>query len=215
MPSFSTTYTCSACNASSDVEVIDLGDPYEHIPERSRDALRRGREAENKLGHDKPGDPVEEVAQQILEQEARAELRYATCPKCSAKNPEGLAAIQTERRQTLLFGSIFFGTLAAIAWFYPWAAMILPAMDLLVFRPMMVVQIRKSGKPFPIFPFAAGIALDALLIALIVLYPRAAPLVPIAGIVQSLFSRSTKHDWKWEEAGKKLRFEIPDTAAAP
>jgi hypothetical protein len=214
MPSFSTTYTCEACGTSSNVEVIDLGDPYRHISEGSQDAMRRVRETQNKLGQEKPGDPVEELAHELLEQEARSELRYATCPKCSVKNPEGLAAIRAERRQNLLFGIVFFGIIAAIAWFYPWAALILPGMDLLVFRPMMIFHVKKSGKPFPIVPFASGVFLDALLIALIVLYPRAAPFVPIAGIVQSLFGGSTKHDWKWDEAKKKLRFEMTETAAA-
>lgn len=215
MPSFSTTYTCAACATSSNVEVIDLGDPYRHIAEDTRDTMRRVREAQTRLGTAKPGDPVEELAQELLEQEARSELRYATCPKCSAKNPDGLAAIQAERRQTLLFGLIFFGLLAGVAWFYPWAALLLPGLDLLIFRPMMFVQARKNPRPFPIVPFAFGIVLDALLIALIVLYPRAAPLVPIAGIVQSLFGGSSKYDWKWDEAKKKVRFEMPETAAAP
>jgi len=209
MPSFATTYTCAACNSSSNVEVTDLGDPHRHISDRSRNIMRRGRELQNEfgVGQEKPGDPVDELAHDLLEQEARFELRYATCPKCSAKNPEGLAAIRADQRQSLLFGIVFFGVLAVVAWFYPKVALILPFMDLLVFRPMMFVQARKSDKPFPFLAFGAGIALDAALIALILFFPRAAPLIPIAGIVRSLFSDSAKNDWKWEEAQKKVRFE--------
>jgi hypothetical protein len=213
--SFSTAYHCAACNESFHVEVTDLGDPYKHIPERSQEVLRRVRATENQLGPTKPGDPVNDLARELLEGEARSELRYATCPACNAKNPEGIAAIRADQRQTSLFGLVFFGIVAAAAWFYPWVALILPGMDLLVFRPIMVVQVRKSDKPFPIVPFALGIALDAALIALILLYPRAAPLVPLAGIVQSIFrGGSAKYDWKWEEARKKMRFEQPEKASS-
>jgi hypothetical protein len=214
MPSFATTYTCAECGVSSNVEVTGLGDPHRHISERTGSVMRRGRELQNEFGQEKPGDPVAELAHELLEQEARFELRYATCPKCSAQNPEGVAAIHADKRQTLLFGIVFFGVLAVVAWFYPKVALILPGMDLLIFRPMMVVQARKSDKPFPVVAFAAGIALDAALIALIVFLPRAAPLVPVAGIVQSLFGRSAKKDWKWDEARKKVRFEEPEKAAS-
>lgn len=215
MPSFSTTYACSACGQSSNVEVIDLGDPYEHIPERTQNVLRRSRDTQNKLGAERPGDPVDELALKLLEREARSELRYVTCPKCNAKNPEGIAAIQADQRQSLLFGVVFFGIVAIAAWFYPWVALILPGMDLLVFRPIMFVQARKSDKPFPVVPFVLGIVFDGLLIALILLYPRTASLVPIAGIVQSLVRRgSAKSDWKWEETRKKMRFEQSQEAAS-
>lgn len=188
---------------------MELGDPHRHIPERTRDVMRRGRELQNEFAQEKPGDPVDELAHDLLEQEARFELRYATCPKCSAKNPEGIAAIQADKRQTLLFGIVFFGILAAVSWFYPWAALILPGIDLLVFRPMMFVQARKNDKPFPVVVFTAGIALDAALITLILFVPRVAPLIPMVGIVRSLFGGSTKDDWKWDEARKKVRFEVP------
>ncbi len=163
---------------------------------------------QNQFGAEKPGDPVTDLAHELLAQQARSELRYATCPQCNAKNPEGIAALQAEQRQSLLFGVVFFGIVAVAAWFYPWAALILPGMDLLVFRPIMFVQARRSDKPFPFVPFALGIVLDALLIALILLYPRAASLVPIAGIVQAIVRRgSAKYDWKWDDAQKKMRFE--------
>ena len=210
MPSFSTTYACSACSKSSNVEITDLGDPYQHIPERTQNVLRRSRETQNLLGAEKPGDPVEDLAHELLEREARSELRYVTCPECNAKNPEGIEAIRAEQRQSLLFGMVFFGIVAIAAWFYPWVALILPGMDLLVFRPIMFVQARKSDKPFPFVPFVMGIVLDGLLIGVILQYPRAASLVPIAGIVQSIVRKgSGMDDWKWEETRKKMRFETP------
>lgn len=210
MPSFSTIYVCSACGKSSNVEIIDLGDPHEHIPERTREVLRRSRTIQDQLGAAKPGDPVEDLAQELLERDARSELRYATCPECNAKNPEGSAAIRADHRQSLLFGLVFFGIVAIAAWFYPWAALLLPGMDLLVFRPIMFVQARKIDKPFPVIPFVLGIVLDVLLIALILYYPRVAWLVPIAGIIQSIIRQgSAKYDWKWEDAQKKMRFETP------
>lgn len=216
MPSFSTKYTCAACGVSSNVEVTGLGDPYAHISDRSQDVLRRSRSIQDQLGAAKPGDPVEDLARDLLEQEARSELRYATCPECNAKNPDGIAAIRADQRQSFLFGAVFFGIVAIVAWFYPWAALILPGMDLLVFRPIMIVQFRKSDQAFPFLRFAAGILVDIAVIALIVLYPRAAALIPLAGIVQSIVTRFTRRentDWKWEEAQKKIRFEQRQEAA--
>ncbi len=69
----------------------------------------------------------------------------------------------------------------------------------------MVVQTRKANQPLKLLPFSLGIAIDVALIALIVLVPQAAPLVPIAGIVQSLVRRPTKNDLRWEEAAKKIQ----------
>lgn len=212
MPSFATTYTCAACNSSFPVEIVDLGDPHRHIPESSQRALRGIGGAGSHVGGHSADDPVEDLAQRLLEQEARSELRYAICPKCSARNPEGLAADKVDRRQTNLFGLVFFGIIAAVAYFYPYAALLLPGIDLFVFRPMMFVMARKNPRPFPVLTFLAGIALDIALIAVIFLYPRAAPLVPIVGIVQSLLSRSQKGDSKWGEAQKKLRFDASEQA---
>lgn len=171
--------------------------------------MRRVRATENRLGQDKPGDPVEELAREMLEREARSELRYAKCPQCDAKNPEGLAADRADQRQSQLLGLGLFGVLAVVAWFYPNAALIFPGMDLLIFRPMMVVYARKmSDKPFPTGVFIAGILVDILLIAVILLVPRGAFLIPIVGILRSLFTSSSKHEGRWEEAEKKIRFEV-------
>ena len=208
MPSFSTTYVCPACAFSAPVEITDLGDPYAHIPEDSRSALRRVRETENRLGHDKPGDPVDELANELLAQAGRSELRYATCPKCGAKNPEGLAADRADRRQTLLLGGGVFVILAVIAWFYPKAALFLPGMDLFVFRPIMFVQARKNtDKPFPTGLFIVGILFDLGLVAVILYLPQVAFLIPVVGILQSLRSGSSKYEWRWDEGAKKIRFQ--------
>jgi DNA-directed RNA polymerase subunit RPC12/RpoP len=214
VPSFSTTYVCAACGKSFPVEVTGLGDPHAHIPERSQEVLREVREVQNRLGQAKDGDPVHELAGELLEQEARSELRYATCPGCDQKNPEGVAANRANHRQSLMFGLVFFGVLAILSWFVPWAALVLPLMDLLVFRPIMVAQLRKSGQSLSILPFVAGIVLDAALIALIVYYPRAAPLVPIAGIVRSLIRKPAMAEWRWQEAGQKIRFEAREGSSA-
>lgn len=214
MPSFATTYTCSACNSSFPVEIVDLGDPHRHIPESSQRALRGLGGAGNHVGGHSADDPVEELAQRLLEQEARSELRYAICPKCSARNPDGIAADKAEQRRTMIFGLGFFGIIAVVAYFYPYAALLLPGIDLLVFRPMMFVMARKNPRPFPVLTFLAGIALDIALIAVIFLYPRAAPIVPLAGILQSLLGKSKKNDWTWDEAQKKIRFGTTEEAAS-
>jgi hypothetical protein len=210
VPSFATSYTCPSCKVSTQVEVIDLGDPHAHIPGNTGEAMRRVRNLQGK-----PGDPVEEVAREILGNEAQMVLRYAICPACSAKNPAGEAATRAERHASLLFGLIFFGAIAGVAAFYSWVALILPVMDLFVFRPLMVLNAKKvTDKPFPKFMFAVSILLDIGLIAAILNFPRVAPLVPFMGIVQSLFGGAAKDQWKWDDAQKKLRFEAPETAVS-
>jgi len=163
----------------------------------------------------KPGDPVEEVAQQILEQEAQLALRYAICPACSTKNPAGIEVTRTERRSGLIFGAVIFGAIALAAAYYSWVALILPGIDLFVFRPLMLVNARKmTDKPFPKGMFVFTILFDIALIAAIVQFPRVAPLVPFMGIVQLFFGGSAKDDWRWEDAQKKLRFEKADAATS-
>lgn len=214
MHSFSTTYHCSACEKTFPVEVTDLGDPYVHIPERSRESMRRIRATQNKFGHDKPGDPVDELAATLLEQEAVSVLLRATCPACKAKNPAGIADDRKEHKQTMLFGCVFFGIWAVVSKFYSWAALIIPGMSLFVFRPIMFVQLRKAqDKPFPVFRFIAGILFDLALAAAVVQFPIIAPGVPLIGLVQSFFSGTSKYEWKWEEAQKKIQFGPRENAA--
>ena len=208
MPSFTTTYTCPSCNKTFRVEIAGLSDPEGNIAPRTQDNLRMIQAVRNRLGETNESDPVAELSQQILEQEAHLELRYATCPSCGEKNPAGIADDTAVRRQSLRFGIIFFGALAIAARYVSWVALFLPLMDLFVFRPIMVVQTRKANQPLKLLPFSLGIALDVALIALIILVPQAAPLVPIAGIVQSLVRRPTKNDGRWDEAAKKFRFEV-------
>lgn len=163
----------------------------------------------------KPGDPVEEIAQEILEQEAQMVLRYATCPACSAKNPAGLEVSRAERKSSLLFGGIFLGGLAVAAYFYPWIALIFPVLNLAIIRPLAVVNARKMrDKPFPTGMFILSILLDISTIVVVLHFPRLAPVVPLLGIVQSLFGGSAKDQWRWDDTSKKLRFEAnaPTTA---
>lgn len=162
----------------------------------------------------KPGDPVEETAQQILEQEAQFVLRYATCPVCSAKNPVGLEASRADRKSTLLFGLVFLGGLAVAAAFYPWIALIFPVLNLVIIRPLALVNARKMrDKPFPTGMFTLSILLDITTIVVVLEIPRLAPIVPLLGIVQSLFGGSAKDQWKWDDAGKKLRFKTNEASA--
>lgn len=172
--------------------------------------MRRVRELQGKTG-----DPVEEMAQRILEQEAQMLLRYATCPACSAKNPAGLEASRAERKSSLVFGTIFVGGLAVAAYFYPWVALIFPAVNLLIFRPLALVNARKMrDKPFPTGMFTLSILLDIATIVVVLNIPRVAPVVPLLGIVQSLFGGSAKDQWRWDDTGKKLRFETNEASAS-
>ncbi len=215
MHSFSTTYHCAACEKTFPVEVTDLDDPYAHIPEHSRESMRRVRETQNKFGQNNPGDPVEELAGRLLEQDARGVLLRATCPGCKARNPAGVADDRKEHISAVLFGCIFFGILAIVAWYYSWAALILPGVSLFVLRPIMFFQLRKvQDKPFPVLRFITGILFDIGYIAAVLNFPIIAPGIPLIGVVQSLLGGMSKYEWKWEEAQKKLRFAPLENVAA-
>jgi hypothetical protein len=187
---------------------MGLRDPDEQIDPRTQESLRTTRAFLVEHGRAEEGDPVAELGARLLEQEARFELRYATCPRCGAKNPEGVAAERADQQRTRVFGVVLYGGLAAGAWFAPKVAIVLPALDLLVFRPLGAFMLKKRGEPIRVLPLAGALALDGALIALVLLFPRAAPLIPLLALVYSLVRRPEAKEWRWEEAKKKMQFQV-------
>jgi hypothetical protein len=208
VPSVSIPYECSACNASCAAVVTDLDDPSASIDAATQDTLRRLRASRVQAGEAPEGDPVAELAAKILQERAREELLYATCPRCGAKNPEGVVEhARRERRWTAITAAILLA-LAAGAWFVRWFAIGLPVIDLVVIRPLAIRQARQSGQPVRWLSFASSVVVDVALIVLVVLVPRAAPGVPLVSLVSLLVRRLVERDdRRWREAAGRIRFE--------
>ncbi len=201
MPSVAITYDCPACHASCAATVQGLDDPTASIAPRTQDTLRRTREVLVRAGRAREGDPVDEVAAEILQQTARSTLVYAICPRCGARNPAGVA----ERRRWRWITAAILVALAGGAWLVRWVALLLPALDLLFFRPLAIVHARRTGLPVRWLTLAAGVAIDLALVAVVVLLPRAAPLVLLVPAALSVV-RPTD-DGRWADAAETIRFE--------
>jgi hypothetical protein len=136
VPSVAITYECLVCHASCPATVTSFDDPVASIAPRTQETLRKTRAILVRAGREVEGDPVDEIAAEILQQGARSALLYATCPRCGAKNPEGVTErARDERRWKWITFAILF-VLAASAWFVRWIALVLPGLDLFFLRPM-------------------------------------------------------------------------------
>ncbi len=205
--SFATTYDCPACHASCPATVTGLADPVASIAPRTQDTMRKTRALLVQVGRREEGDPVDEIAAEVLEQEARSTLLYATCPRCAARNPEGVAERAADARRWRWITAAILVALAASAWFVRWVAVAMPGLNLLAFRPMAILHARRSGVRVRWLVFASSVAVDVACIALVVLVPRAAPLVLLAPAVQVLVRRPAPDEWRWSNAAEKIRFE--------
>jgi hypothetical protein len=203
--SLTVTYACPACHVTSAATVTELSDPLTHIAPGTRATLRMTRAVLVQAGRGKEGDPVDEVAGEILEQEARRELRYATCPRCGARSPEGVAELRRSTRWSTWTTVALLSAFAVVAWFGHWVAAILPGLNL-VARPLAVARARRAGEPVRWLLLAPLLAFDAALVAIALLVPRAAPLVPLVPLAVMLVRKPEANERPWQEAAKKIRF---------
>ncbi len=126
-------------------------------------------------------------------------LRYATCPRCGARNPEGVAGLRRSKRtQASLYLALAVG-----AWFLRWIAAAVPALDL-VAKPWVVANARRQGVAVSVGAVALGVGVDLAFIAVVVLVPRAAPLVPLVNLALLL---ARKDEWEWAHFGALVHFD--------
>jgi hypothetical protein len=210
MPSLLVTYRCSLCQVESRATVSDLSEPSKSIPQRSSDLLKQTQAIREKLGGSQ-SDPIAELHQSLLEQEAHSSLRFATCPGCHARNPEGVAAQSNDRKQAVGITAGLFGGLTLIAYFAPLAAIAAP---ILVLAPMVLVALiaRKRQMPVPWLNLGISLVISTLMVAAILLFRRAAPAVPLLLLVSAFVRkpRDSDKETAWTEAAKKIRFEGTD-----
>jgi hypothetical protein len=204
--SVSTPYACPACHASFAAMVTGLDDPVASIAPRTQESLRKTRALLVQFGRAKEGDPVDELAAEILQDRARSELLYATCPRCGAKNPEGVAHRAREERRAKWAGIALVVALAAASWFVHWIALAMLSADVLVLRPMAIVLARRDGRPVRWLAVVGGVVAEVALIALVARVPHAAPLVILLPTVVQSLRRPEADDRRWREAAAKIAF---------
>jgi DNA-directed RNA polymerase subunit RPC12/RpoP len=184
----SLTYVCSACGASTAAVVTDLQDPKAFVEERYRNRYP-------------------DIAPKLLQDSAKQRLRFATCPRCGVRNPEGLAAQAADQRQNraILLAMIGLGTLGA--WFAPKVALVIPG--LMVFQSVLLASLSpRFGRPVPWRATALSLTVSIVLVAAVLRFPRFAFLVPVVVLGPALLRGRGSVDNRWEEASRTIRFEL-------
>jgi hypothetical protein len=193
--------------------VSDLANthPHELVRERDRAVLRASRDARGalaaRLGAPPPvdDDPVASVERELLTTFARDELRYATCPSCNVRNPEGVAAARSERTVSRWGTAGFFLAVGATSFWIPWVAFIVPVMSM-VFSVSAIVLSRKNSQPVPWLPVMGSAVVLATAFAVPVIFPRAAFLVPLV-LGLAIFVRGGKSsNERFERAARRIQF---------
>lgn len=185
-------FDCPACQAETGAEVSGLSDPAQYVDAKTRAILGAAGAAD--------------LEQSILRQQAQRTLRYATCPRCGAQNPEGLAHQARERWYNRLIAAGLGTALAVWAFFSPRVALVVPGLSVLL-TLVMLVHRRREGLSTPWKVLAARFAIGAALTALVILVPRAAFVVPLLSIVDGMRSKQPEEDRAWAEAARAIRFE--------
>ena len=204
--SCSLSYDCPACHASTQVLVTGLPEPTASISQRSQETLRGLQATKERLGAAPKGDPVESLAAEILEMSARRTLRYATCPRCGARSPEGLDEQVTDQKRTRTIGSLVSAALAVCVWLFPALAFALVALAAFQAVAMALVA-RRRPLPFPWLAFLGNLGVTGALLAAAIFFPPAAAAIPPLLGIRFLLYRPADAEAPWKEAAESLRFE--------
>lgn len=206
MASCSLSYDCPACHASTQALVTGLTEPTASISQSSQETLRKLQAAKERLGAAPEGDPVDSLAAEILEMSARRQLRYATCPRCGARNPEGLDDQAIEQKRSRITGGIVGAALALGVWFFPSLAFALVALAAFL-TVLMALVARRQPAPFPWLVFLGNVGVTGALLAGAIYLPRAVVAMPLLLGARSLFYKPKDAEAPWKEATESIRFE--------
>lgn len=218
------THACAACGASTAAVVTGLPDPAELISERHRQLLRevsatrqhlegeqarlraaRGEESPE-AGRGPAADPVEETEQELARELAQKRMRFATCPRCGARNPEGVEAQRVELLHGRLILAAIFVVLTLGIWYAPRLALALAAVQVLQSVVFPIVA-RRAGYPVPYLSAALGVALGLAFGAVGWYFPAYAVALPALWVAPSLLRNRKAPEEPWKEAAQTIRFE--------
>ena len=198
-------YECAACGVATRAIVGDLPEPDTLISKRSQTTLRELDAMQRRLGQETSGDPVARMEDDVLDSLAKRQLRAATCPHCSARNPSGVAQQQMEVRRVRVIGTISSVVAAIGAWFVPWIAYIV--VTLVVGMLVLTTVVSLRGGVLRWTSVAFNVAILVLALAAAWLEPRAIAVLPALLAVRFPFHRG--HDYRWTRASETIRFELP------
>lgn len=199
------TYSCPACGASTAALVTGLDDPSAFVSDRDRRVLR---DIDAVRGGPSAADPVASLEQRILADQAQRKLRFATCPRCGARNPEGIAHQTAEARRTLITGLALAAIGVPALWYAPWLTVVIGAGNALIVL-LLAFKGRAAGHPIPYARLALSLAVSAATGAVGLVAPRLAPALPALWILPTLLrrGRGAHEEQAWDEARETIRFE--------
>jgi hypothetical protein len=178
-----TTYACTPCGAVSDVTVSDLWTG--------------------------PPDSTPEMQAGMMKLRAERELKFATCPRCNARNPVGVDEQLKEGREWrigFLLGSLGLGV---AIWFYPPLAWVLVVLDGLI-AGLLVLAIRRVGLEGKALRSALlAVAVFVGLLATAIFYPRYVALFALYMTFQVARPKKTDPEEAWTLAKTKIQFAEP------
>ena len=189
-------YLCVACGVTTGVLVRDLGDPLENVSESTLETLRRGWVLRETVGVDPGPEPVGQLAAQILEGLARGKLKFVACPRCGVRNPEGSAALRSDRVGIRLVGVGLAAGLATTVWFWPVVGVAL-ALSSLLLGVFNAGRAAVGGPKGPLGVHAAQVLAPAGLLAVAWWAPTYAIAVPLALTLPALF-RKGDDESRWQ-----------------
>lgn len=204
MGSHLTTYACAACGVSSKIEITDLREPVRRLSIHRDPVIRRIHEERVRRGKVPKPKKGEDVSYPVITEEIHQRVRYATCPRCGARNPEGVALQAKSARATRSFNVALFAALAVGAYFIPYLALLLPVSDLVLWKPLAIWTLKKRKQPVPLGGVVRDVAIDVALVALVVLLPRAAPVIPALAMGYMLV-RKLDDEGPWRRSRETIR----------
>lgn len=177
-----TTYACAPCGAISDVTLTDLW-----------------------AG---PDDANAETRDGILKLRAERELKFATCPRCQARNPVGVDEQKKESGQWRIGFIVAAAVLAAGIWFFPPLAWLLVAIDAIIVAIILYALRRVGGSANAKRSTAMTVAVFVGIVTTAILYPRGVSLFALFLVFQFARKKSDP-DVMWEDAKTKMVFAAP------
>jgi hypothetical protein len=147
-----------------------------------------------------PGAGTEAAAQRVL--------RYATCPSCTGRNPEGLAVEGIGNRVSRTLTLVLVGVVAAAAYFLPVLAWVIVGIDAVLSMLNTIIWFRKPPGERRLSNLLVSFARLAARVAFAVFEPRYNGGVGVVMMIKQLFARvDGSGDRVWKMGAERIRFE--------
>ena len=203
MAAVTLTYACEACAAESTVRVSGLKIPDVPVNKKNRVFFLPPDEAKRQIEAG-TAQPIS-VKTKSLEELAREVLRFATCPKCSARNPLGVDLQRKLVLKSRMSGLALLAVCMASAWYFPTFGFATPVLAL-GFTLLNIYTRRLRRLPLDRTLVFIGFAGPLALAAFSRAYPNLAWLVPLPLLGPELLRPQAGRDFEWKAAAERVRF---------